>query len=91
MEPTTRSLYFTAGAEGRLAPATTMEHAVLEVLWVPNDYTETAALQIAESVLQSGVIESRARTGTRGGPVRITWEALVEKGIAAGALAQEDA
>ncbi len=87
----TRSLYFTTGADGSLVAATTMEHAVLEVLSVPDDYDDDAALQIAQSVFGSGVIESRARTGTRGGPVRITWAALVERGIDAGVLGQEDA
>jgi hypothetical protein len=91
MDESTRSLYFTSGPEGKLALATTMGHAVLEVLSVPEDYTDDAALQIAESVINSGVIESRVRAGARGGPIRITWDALVERGIAAGALGQEDA
>jgi hypothetical protein len=86
-----RSLFFTLENEKKLGLATTMEHAVLEVLTVPDDYTDSAAQQIAESVLLSGAIENRARTGTRGGPIRITWAALVEKGIAVGVLAQEDA
>ncbi len=90
MEQSTRSLYFTAGADGNLGLATTMEHAVLEVLSVPPDYTDASVLQIAESVIKSGVIESRARAGTRGGPIRITWDALVEKGMASGVLDQED-
>jgi hypothetical protein len=90
MEQSTRCLYFTAGPDGKLGLATTMEHAVLEVLSVPEDYTDESALQIAESVFLSGVIESRARVGTQGGPIRITWEALVERGIEAGVLGQED-
>jgi hypothetical protein len=85
-----RSLFLTMGADGKLAVATTMGHAVLEVLSVPDDYTVAAALEIAESVVKSGVIKSRARAGTRGGPIRITWEALVEKGIAADVLEHED-
>jgi len=68
-----------------------MDHAVLEVLSVPDDYTDAAAQQIAESVLTSGVIESRARAGAQGGPIRITWAALVEKGISIGVLEQQDA
>ena len=84
------SLYLTMGIDGKLAVATTMEHAVLEVLAVPDDYTETSALEIAESVINSGAIENRARSGTRGGPVRITWDALVEKGTAVGVLEQQD-
>lgn len=86
-----RSLFFTLGSDARLGPAASMEHAVLEVLTIPDDYTDLAVLEIAESVHRSGAIENRARTGTRGGPVRITWAALVERGIAAGVLAQEDA
>ncbi len=81
-----RSLCFTMGIDQELAKATTMGHAVLEVLSVPDDYTDDSALQIAGIVIKSGVIENRARTGTRGGPVRITWEALVERGIAADVL-----
>ena len=86
-----RSLFFTLGSDAKLSPANAMEHAVLEVLTIPDDYTDSAVQEIASSVLQAGAIENRARTGTRGGPVRITWAALVERGIAAGVLAQEDA
>ena len=86
-----RSLCFTMGVDQELAKATTMGHAVLEVLSVPDDYTDASALQIAGIVIKSGAIENRARTGTRGGPVRITWEALVERGIAADVLAVEEA
>jgi len=86
-----RSLFFTLENDAKLGLATAMEHAVLEVLTVPDEYTDSAAQEIAESVLKSGAIENRARTGTRGGPIRITWAALVEKGIAVGVLAQEDA
>ena len=67
-----------------------MDHAVLEVLSIPDDYTDAAAQQIAESVLKSGVIENRARAGAQGGPIRITWAALVEKGISVGVLEQQD-
>ena len=88
--PVTRSLVFTLDDGARLGAATAMEHAVLEVLTVPDEYTDSAVLEIAESVLKSGAIESRARTGTRGGPIRITWAALVERGIANGVLAQEE-
>ncbi len=66
-----------------------MENAVLEVLTIPDDYTDASARQIADSVFNSGAIENRARTGTRGGPIRITWDALLERGIAAGVLVQE--
>jgi hypothetical protein len=86
----TRSLYFTADPSGALALATSMEHAIVEVLAVPDDYPDEAALQITETVHKAGILEVRARAGTRGGPVRITWAALVEKGIAAGVLEQVD-
>ena len=52
----------------------------------PQDYTNDSAQPMAESVLNSGAIENRARVGSRGGPIRITWEALLERGLAAGAL-----
>ncbi len=86
----TRSLYFTTDSAGGLALATSMEHAILEVLAVPDDYGDEAALQITETVHRAGALEVRARAGTRGGPVRITWAALVEKGIAADVLEQVD-
>ena len=86
----TRSLYFTTDAAGALALATSMEHAIVEVLAVPEDYPDEAALQITETVHKAGILDVRARVGTRGGPVRITWAALVEKGIAAGILEQVD-
>jgi hypothetical protein len=86
-----RSIFFALEGQGKLGLAKAIEHAVLEVLTVPDDYTDSAVQEIAESVLRSGVIESRARAGTRGGPIRITWAALVERGIAVGVLAQEDA
>ena len=86
----TRSLYFTTDPAGALALATTMEHAIVEVLAVPEDYPDLAALQITESVHKAGILEVRARAGTRGGPVRITWAALIEKGIDAGVLEQVD-
>jgi len=87
----TRSLYFAVEEHGKLGAATVMDHAVLEVLTVPDDYTDDAVRLIAESVFNSGAIEGRARSGGRGGPIRITWAALVEKGMDAGVLAQEDA
>ena len=86
----TRSLYFTTDPAGALALATSMEHAIVEVLAVPEDYPDSAALQITESVHKAGILEVRARAGTRGGPVRITWAALIEKGIEAGVLEQVD-
>jgi hypothetical protein len=86
----TRSLYFTTQPDGSLALATSMEHAVLEVLAVPEDYTDSAAQQITESVHKAGILVGRARAGTKGGPIRITWAALVEKGIAAGLLEQQE-
>jgi hypothetical protein len=89
--PLTRSIYFSAEPDGNLALATSMEHAILEVQSVPDDYTDAAAQQIAESVYKAGIIVKRARAGARGGPIRITWAALVEKGIDAGILASEDA
>ena len=85
----TRSLFFSIEIDGKLGTAAAMDNAVLEVLAIPDDYTDASARVIAESVLNSGAIENRARVGAQGGPIRITWEALVERGIAAGVLAQE--
>jgi len=87
----TRSLFFAIETDGKLGTAPSMDNAVLEVLTIPDDYTDASARLIAESVLNSGAIENRARAGTRGGPIRITWEALLERGIAAGVLVQEKA
>jgi hypothetical protein len=86
----TRSLLFCRQIDRKLGAATTMENAVLEVLTVPEEYSNDSAQLIAESVLNSGAVENRARVGSRGGPIRITWEALLERGLAAGVLAQED-
>ena len=86
----TRSLLFRIEVDGRLGAATAMENAVLEVLTIPDDYTNDSAQLIAESVLNSGAIVNRTRVGSRGGPIRITWEALLERGLAAGVLTQED-
>jgi hypothetical protein len=86
-----RSLCFSLESNAMLGRATTMESAVLEVLGIPEDYEDAAVQTIAEEVLTSGAMESRARTGARGGPVRITWAALIEKGIAVGVLEEQDA
>ena len=61
-----RSLYFTSEPDGTLGLAAAMEHAVLEVIAVPDDYTDAMAQQIAESVHKAGILETRARTGARG-------------------------
>jgi hypothetical protein len=66
-----------------------MEQAIVEVLSIPEEYSDEAALLIAETVHKAGILETRARVGSRGGPVRITWAALVEKGIAAGVLEEQ--
>jgi hypothetical protein len=89
--PLTRSIYFSAEPDGNLGLAASMEHAILEVQSVPEEYTDVMAQQITESVYKAGIIVKRARVGARGGPIRITWAALVEKGIDAGILASEDA
>jgi hypothetical protein len=88
----TRTLCFSLDVDTRkLQPAQAMESAVLEVLTIPEEYSDFAVRTIAETVFASGAIESRARTGARGGPVRITWAALVEKGILNGLLEEQDA
>jgi hypothetical protein len=85
-----RSLCFSIESNERLRPATTMESAVLEVLTVPDDYSDAAVQTIAETVLSAGAIERRTRTGPHGGPVLITWAALVEKGIELGVLEERE-
>jgi hypothetical protein len=87
---TSRSLYLSLDDSGALVHATSMEHAVIEIFSIPEEYPDEAAVQIAESVYKAGILETRKRAGTRGGPVRITWAALVEKGISAGVLEQID-
>jgi len=86
----TRTLCFSMElGKSKLRLADSMESAVLEVLTVPEDYSDGAVQAIAEIVFASGAIEGRARAGTRGGPVRITWAALVEKGISQGVLEEQ--
>jgi hypothetical protein len=87
----TRSLYFAPVSDGGLVIATSMDQAILEVIGIPEEYADSPAQQITESVYRAGILIARARTGTRGGPTRITWAALVEKGIEAGVLEQQDA
>ena len=87
----TRSLCFGQESNGTLGRAAAMESAVLEVLGIPDDYTDDAVQTIAEQVFLSGAMEGRARAGAHGGPVRITWAALIEKGIALGVLEEQDA
>jgi hypothetical protein len=87
----TRSLCFSLASDGVLGRAATMESAVLEVLGIPDDYADDAVQTIAEQVFLSGAMEGRARAGAHGGPVRITWAALIEKGMAIGVLEEQDA
>ena len=87
----TRSLVFSQEATGSLGRAAAMDSAVLEVLGIPDDYADDAVRAIAEQVYLSGAMEGRARAGIHGGPVRITWAALIEKGIALGVLEEQDA
>jgi hypothetical protein len=67
-----------------------MPRAILEVLGMPEGYTDTEALAIIDAVYGAGILEAPARGGTAGGQIRITWAALVEKRIVAGVLAEED-
>jgi len=67
-----------------------MPRAKLEVLGIPEDYADAEALVIIDAVYGAGVLEARARGGTAGGQIRITWAALVEKGIVAGVLVEEE-
>lgn len=87
----TRSLCFSLESNSTLGRALTMESAVLEILSIPEDYADSAVKTIAEEVISAGAVETRKRIGAHGGPVRITWDALVEKGIAVGVLEEQDA
>lgn len=86
-----KSLYFLTDERGKLCLASNIiQHAIIEVLDIPEDYTDTEVLAITDTVRKAGILKVPRRSGVAGGPVRITWAALVEKGIAAGVLAEED-
>ena len=82
-----KSLYFLTDESGKLCLASTIiQRAIIEVLDIPEDYTDTEVLAITDTVYKAGVLKAPGRSGVAGGPVRITWAALVEKGMAAGVL-----
>ena len=85
-----RFLYFTTDETGELCIASTLQRAIIEVRDIPDDYTSAEALAITDMVHKAGILEAPDRGGVAGGPVRITWAALVEKGMAAGVLAEEE-
>ena len=87
-----RAIYFLTDESGKLCLASTViQHAIIEVLDIPEDYTYVEVLAITDTVYKAGILKAPGRSGVAGGPVRITWAALVEKGMAAGVLAEEDA
>ena len=86
-----KSLYFLTDQSGKLCLASTIiQRAIIEVLDIPEEYTDTEVLAIVDTVYKAGVLKAPGRSGVAGGPVRITWAALVEKGKAAGVLAEEN-
>ena len=85
-----RFLYFTTDETGELCIASTIQRAIIEVLDIPEEYTNTEALAITDAAHKAGILRAPDRGGVTGEPVRITWAALVEKGIAGGVLAEED-
>ena len=86
----TRILRFNRAVHGSLQPAPAGGGAVLEVLTIPEDYTDAAVQAIAETVFTSGAFEGLASAAESGTPVRITWAALVETGIMRGVLEEQD-
>lgn len=85
-----RSLYFIADESGELCIASTMQRAIIEILDIPEEYTNDEVLAITDTVHTAGILKAPDRGGVAGGPVRITWAAHVEKGMAAGVLAEDD-
>ncbi len=81
-----RSLLLRADATGISIVSGGQGHH-FEVLGIPADYTDSEALAIVEAVRAAGVLP--APPG-RGKAIRITWKAIVEKGIASGVLAEQD-
>jgi hypothetical protein len=87
----TRNFRFNRALHGSLQPAPAGGGAVLEVLTVPEEYTDAAVQAIAETVFTSGAFEGLAAAAASGTPVRITWAALLETGIMRGVLEEKDA
>ena len=85
-----RFLYFTTDETGELCISSTMQSTIIEVLDIPEDYTDVEALAITATVHKACILKASDRGGAAGGPVRITWAALVEKGMATGVLAEEE-
>lgn len=83
----TRSLLFAADAMGALRVASAGQSPLLEVLAIPSDYADADALAIIEAVRSAGVLQMPPGATK---PFRITWSAIVERGIASGILAEQD-
>jgi len=83
------SLRFTNDSTGNLGLASEVQRAILEVFDVPDEYDSAEVTAIAAAVYEAGIFDIPRETSPRS--LRITWAALVEKGIAAGVLAEQDA
>ncbi len=81
-----RSLLLRADGTGAYIASAGQSHQ-FEVLGIPEDYTDSEALAIVEAVCAAGMLAPPADAGK---PIRITWSALIEKGIAWGVLAEQD-
>lgn len=85
------SLELATEATGKQCLACATRQVVLEVLDIPEDYTIAEALAIVEAVFQDGILPLPAQGEGEEEPGRISWTSLIEKGIAAGVLTEQDA
>jgi len=83
----TRSLLFAVDAMGGLRIASAGQAPLLEVLAIPSDYADAEALAIIDAVRSEGILQMPPGATK---PIRITWSAIVERGIASGVLAEQD-
>jgi hypothetical protein len=90
MSSSMRFLYFATDETGQLCVASPVQRAIIEVLDIPEDYTDAEALAIIDTVHKARILEPPDHGGAAGGPIRITWAALIERGIGAGVLAEEE-
>jgi hypothetical protein len=83
----TRSLLFATDPTGTLRVVSPGRTPLFEVLAVPGEYSDEEALAIACAVHAAGCLQGLPGAGR---PVRITWRALIEKGIACGVLEEKE-
>jgi len=83
------SFRFARDTKGILCSVSGTQPAILEVLDVPDDYASAEVSAIVVAVYEAGILSTPSDESLR--TLRITWAALVEKGIASGILTEEDA